>query len=593
MSQMIQVLKTALQHKRAGNPQLGIPLVEQVLQRQPANAEVNHLLGSLLLDSGESERGTYFLGRAVELDPKNPMFHKSLGDLHRGAGRFAEAAESYRHVARLDSSRVEAHLLLGNTLMNAGQFDEADRAYRDAVAEHASSPRLSMEHGRMLLLIGRATEAAALLRAALEADPDDPSIQSQLAMCTNYCPSISAEQSLAEHKRFGQLLSAGVGPRTAEFQNDRDPDRRLRIGFISPDFYEHSVSYFFEPVVESLDRDRFEVCCYARYVGGRVKDATSARLEEGADLWREITGQDDATIADLIRSDRIDILVDLAGLTMGNNLGALARGSAPVQATWCGYPCTTGLDAVGYRIVDALTDPPGAADALAVESLTRLEGCFLCYRPPEGMPEPAPPPAESAGHVTFGSFNMLTKLSDPTLELWAQILERVPDSRLLLKNHMFTFEQLRLRCLDRFEALGVDRDRVQILGKAPTVFEHMDTYARVDVALDTLPYNGTTTTCEAMWMGVPVVSLVGDRHAGRVGLSLLSAVGLPDLAAASPEDYVRAAVDLASNADRRGDLRVGFRDRLLDSPLCDGPGFAKRLGDVFDSMWRSWCESGS
>jgi protein O-GlcNAc transferase len=298
----------------------------------------------------------------------------------------------------------------------------------------------------------------------------------------------------------------------------------------------------------------------------------------------------DEALAERIRHDGIDILVDLVGHTAMNRLLVFARRPAPIQVTWLGYPNTTGLTAIDYRLVDAVTDPEGEADALASETLVRLPGGFLCYGGHGGAPAPGPAPCLATGTVTFGSFNSPPKLSAATLDAWAQVLARLPESRLLLKGKPFADAATRALYLGRLAERGVAPERVELAAWLPDQ-AHLALYDRIDIALDPFPYNGTTTTCQALWMGVPVVALRGDRHASRVGASLLTQIGLTDLIADSVEAYVETAIALAGDPARLADLRHSLRPRMAASPLCDATGFARKIEQAYRTMWQRWCEA--
>jgi predicted O-linked N-acetylglucosamine transferase (SPINDLY family) len=300
----------------------------------------------------------------------------------------------------------------------------------------------------------------------------------------------------------------------------------------------------------------------------------------------------DDQLAAQIREDGIDILVDLAGHTSGHRLGAFARKPAPLQVSWLGYPDTTGLSAIDYRLTDSIVDPPGAADGFSSERLVRLPDGFHCYTPSDAAPDVAPLPAEKNGFVTFGSFNNLSKVNRGVLDAWADVLGRISGSRLVLKSRWLHMPEVCERIRKLLEQRGVARDRIELVAKLPTSAEHLALYGDIDIALDTFPYNGATTTCEALWMGVPVVTLAGDRHAARLGASMLSRVGLEGLVADRPQDYVEAATRLATDLPALARLRADLRGRVAASPLCDGPGFTRQLEAAFRTMWREWCARG-
>jgi predicted O-linked N-acetylglucosamine transferase (SPINDLY family) len=365
-----------------------------------------------------------------------------------------------------------------------------------------------------------------------------------------------------------------------------EPDRVLRVGYLSPDFKRHSVSYFFEPILRHHDLGRYQTFCYNT---GQGEDEVTRRLRAAAATWRDCRAADDAQLLQMIRTDRIDILVELSGHTTGNRLAALAHRAAPIQMTYIGCPSSTGVPAIDYRIVDAITDPPGA-EVHASETLLRLPGCFLCYRPPEEAPETSPPPCTLApdATITFGSFNNLAKVSPETARLWADVLRAVPGSMLLLKGKALGDPAARAAVENVLTAHGCSADRLYLLGDIPDLRGHLAAYASVDIALDPIPYTGTTTTCEALWMGVPAVTLRGNLHAGRVGASLLTAAGVSEWIAETPEQYILKAADLAGDRDRLRVMRSTQRQRMSESRLCDAPAHTRALESAYRECWRKW-----
>ena len=392
-----------------------------------------------------------------------------------------------------------------------------------------------------------------------------------------------------QHRRFG----AAAGPSPARtFANVRQPGRRLRVGFLSPDLHRHSVAYFLEPLLAHLDRNEFEVFLYHDQP---VVDSMSERLRQLADCWRVVAGLSPDSLENVLRADAPDILFDLAGHTGMNRLPLFVRRLAPVQATYLGYPDTTGLLAMDYRLVDAVTDPAGAADAICSERLLRFAPTAWSYAPPADAPEGAAvasAEAPAAG-VVFGCFNNFAKVNDPALFAWGRILAAVPGSKLLLKGGGLSAPALRADLCRRLESSRIPIERVELCERTRTLAEHLAAYGRVDVSLDTFPYNGTTTTCEALWMGVPVVSRVGDRHASRVGASLLQAVGHSEWLAADWDDYVAKAVALAGDPSRRAELRRGLRLEMQASALLDHRGQAARFGTALRRMWAEYCRDES
>jgi predicted O-linked N-acetylglucosamine transferase (SPINDLY family) len=437
---------------------------------------------------------------------------------------------------------------------------------------------------------GRLAEAFAEVEAGLAANPTDEALAQEAAFNSNYPSGIDAACIAEAHRRFGALLVARTPRIAPRPPGPGDRDRPLRVAFMSPDFREHSVAYYAEPLIESLDRAAFEVWLYHTH---GTKDAVTARFRGLAQGWCDAQSMSDEALAGRVALDRIDVLIDLAGLTGGARPGVLARKPAPVQVTYLGYPNTLGLSTVDARFIDGVTDPPTPGDEYerrAVERLVRLDPCFLCYRGAADAPAVAPPPMLASGRVTFGSFNAGMKLSERCVAMWSAVLRAVPGSRLLLKNFDLSLPEVQSRVRARLESAGVEGERVEVLGYTASPREHLALYARVDIGLDTFPYHGTTTTCEAFHMGVPVVTREGDLHAARVGCTLLRAVGLADLIARDDEAFVSIAAGLASDPARLGALRVSLRDRQAGGVLGDARAFADRFGAALRECWHRACE---
>lgn len=480
---------------------------------------------------------------------------------------------------------------LGSSAYGANRLDEAVRRWTRAIA---ANPRQDIgvwfNLGVTHQMRGNADAAALCFDQAERLAPADPLIASQRLLCLNYLD-LSGERLLAEHRRFDERFGRQDGrlPAAAPHANRPDPEKRLRIGYLSVEFREHLGAYFLTPLFEAADRDRFEIVCYS-ILPDTHADAHTARFKAQADGWRTVGHLDDEALAAQIRADGIDILVDLAGHSGLNRLPMLARRPAPVQVTWLGYPNGTGMDSVGYRIVDPISDPVGPTDTHAVEMLVRLPAPFLCFRPPASAPPVVPLPAGASGTVTFGSFNKLSKITDGTVALWAEVLRRVPDSRLLLKDRPLSDPGTAAAMRARFAAAGIDPARLDLVGFIKDAAGHLAAYNRIDIALDPHPYNGTITTCDTLWMGAPLVTLAGSRHAARVGASLMAAVGLPELVAGTPGQYAAIAAGLAGDLTRLMRLRMGMRERLRASALCDEGRFMRNLETAYRLMWQRWCD---
>ena len=461
-----------------------------------------------------------------------------------------------------------------------GRLNAALELYKTAIEKNPESVDAWLGAAAVLVDLWALGDAVAAYERALELAPKSNVIFSALLFHRHYDTPVDARRLFELHREYGMRMDNSFPRAPAKSEGRVDLQRRLRIGYVSPNLSRHSVGYFIEPVIRSHNRREFEVYCYYNHA---LADDATGRMREAADGWRDVAGIDDESLARMVHEDKIDILVDLAGHSKGNRLGAFARCHAPLQFTWLGYPDTTGLATIGYRITDNTADPAPAADLKHTEQLARIDGCFLCYEPPADAPAIKKRAADSV--VTFGSFNNVAKINRPLLELWAKILTAVPDSRLMLKCAPLNFPDTVDRLTEALEECGIEPSRVELRGWTSGRDQHLDAYAEIDIALDTFPYNGTTTTCEALWMGVPVVTLAGEVHMSRVGASLLHCAGLDDLVAQDEAQYVRIAAALAGDVERREGLRSGLRARLLGSSLLDHAGFTRKLESVYRAAW--------
>lgn len=524
-------------------------------------------------------------------DGSSPELWNNLGIVLGDLKRPAEAAAALRIALALRPGYDKALVGLGAAAYGAERLDEAVRCWDRALrAIPAQSAGVWFNLGVALQLCGSTTAAMAAFDKAEALMPGDPRVASQRLLCLNYLD-LPGEHLLAEHRRFDARFGDRDGrpPPASPHTNKPDPEKRLRIGYLSVEFRKHLGGYFLTPLFEGADRDRFEIICYSILPDAQA-DAHTARFKAQADGWRTVGNLDDEALAAQIRADGIDILVDLAGHSGLNRLPMLARRPAPVQVTWLGYPNGTGMASVDYRIVDPVSDPIGPTDAHAVETLARLPAPFLCFRPPASAPPVVPLPAGATGAVTFGSFNKLSKITDGTVALWAEVLRRVPDAHLLLKDRPLSDPGTAAMVRARFAAAGIDPTRLDLVGFIKDADGHLAAYNRIDIALDPHPYNGTITTCDCLWMGAPLVTLAGERHAARVGASLMTAIGLPELVAATPDRYAEIAAELAGDLSRLMRLRMGMRERVRTSALCDEGRFMRNLETAYRLMWRRWCD---
>lgn len=580
-----QAFALAQQHHQAGRLAEAEPLYRQILAVMPRHADALHFLGMIASQTGRNDVAVELMRQSLALAPRNAVFHDNLGTVLRELGRLDEAIACSQRALALDPNEAVTHNNLGNALRDQFRLSEAISCFDRALVLRPDYPEAVNNRGIALAEAGRLSEALAAHRRALELKPEWPDARSSLLLNLHYFAGIDPREIAAEHRRWGDIHARPLKARIESHANDPTPERRLRIGYVSPDFRNHPVAFFIEALLARHDRLQVEVFCYANMARD---DVVTARLRQHADHWRSIAGMSDENAAALIRADRIDVLVDLAGHTADHRLLVFARKPAPVQVTWLGYCDTTGMDVMDFRMTDAHADPVGVADELHTERLVRLP-CAWCYTPQPGVPEVSPLPAAELGVVTFGCFNNLAKVNDEVLASWAEVLGRVPGSRLLLKTGALREALPRELLLERLARDGVSAERVEFSGALPTLAAHLEAYRRVDVALDPFPYHGTTTTCEALWMGVPVVTLAGAHHAARVGVSLLHAVGLEEFIARDRAKYVELAVRLGSDLARLAELRATLRERMKRSRLLDARAFARDMEAAYREMWREWC----
>lgn len=553
--------------------------MEQAIRSDPTFAEGHHQLGNLFKSMGRFREAADSLGKAAVLAPDNAVVFLNLGVALLEIRAFREAADCFGIAVKLEPGRAEAHNILGHVQGLLGRSTEAISSLETALRLRPGYAAPLDNLGRALSAQGRADEAIQRYREALQVAPS-ASTHSNLLYSLN----LVANDPVAvrrEHETWGDLYGR-VAPTFEPYPPLRSRDgRRLRVGYVSPDFVDHSVAYFIGPVLANHDRAKVEVFCYS---SAKVPDLVTQRLSGLAENWRDIARLSDSAAADMIARDGIDVLVDLSGHTGESRLLIFARKPAPVQVTWIGYPNTTGLAAMDYRLTDAVSDPPGLTEAHYTEELVRLPDTFSCYEPCQDSPPVGPLPAATAGTVTFGCFNNFAKVRPEMLDLWGSILSGTPGSRLLLKSSGFADPHTRERVANRFRTLGVEPDRILFDAVARTPPEHLRLYHRVDIALDTHPYNGATTTCEALWMGVPVVTLAGTTHASRVGASFLGQMGLDSCVTSGAAAYRAACMRLAADIPRLAALRYELRDRMQSSSLCDGARFTRRLEETYERL---------
>jgi predicted O-linked N-acetylglucosamine transferase (SPINDLY family) len=542
--------------------------------------------GSLPLqgDGGDLSAAEVHLRAAIRLEPKNAEIWNQLAAVLSTAGRLNEAVKCHRQAVTLNPGSAQAWHGYGSTLSNLNIPGEALECERKAIAADPTYMPARRGHAVALQKCHRIAEAVDEYDVLLAQNPRQFDLQSHRLFALNYLSRSTPETLFAAHRAYGELVEKGIT--AASFNQSKDPRKKLRVAFFSADFREHSVAYFLEPLLRHLDSQNFELLLYNL---GKSPDAVTARFKSLATVWRDFPSTVESVIEPVIRADAPDIAVDLGGHTGTSLLPLFARRLAPVQISYLGYPNTTGLTAMDYRLVDEITDPMGEADQFHTEKLLRFSSTAWVYSAPEKAPDAAPPPCLSQGFITFGSFNNFAKTTDETLQLLARLLDAVPRSRLRLKSIGLSDAGIAQQVRERLRRAGLPNERTDLSGATTTTAGHLAAYAAIDVALDPMPYNGTTTTCEALWMGVPVVTLLGNRHAARVGASLLRAAGHAKWIARDADDYVRIATSLATAPAALTSIRAGLRTEILGSTLLDHAGQAARFGAALRETWQNWC----
>lgn len=565
-----------------------IAYFKQVIQLNPAYAQAYNNLGCLYQQQWQFDEAVNFFLKAIELDPDYAPAYSNLGKICREQKQFNEAIKYLKRAIQLKPDTAEAHYNLGYVYQSTSHLSQAIPYYQKALDLKPNFVEVYNNLGTLYKDRSALSECFKYYEKALEIKPDDAPANHNLIFCLHYSSDYSPSQIYAEHQKWSERMALPTAETIQPHSNDKNPEKRLRIGYVSGDFKTHSVTFFFAPLLASHNRRNFEIFCYAN---NHKTDATTEKLRQMSDTWREIYTLNDEQLVELIHQDRIDILVDLSGHTAGNRLLVFAHKPAPVQVSYIGYPDTTGLNTIDYRLVDAWTDPEGQSEHLHTEALIRLPHGFLCYQPPSDCPPVSPPPVLEKGEITFGSWNSLAKVSNKLVIYWSKILKAVPNSRLLLKSSPLSDPDTCNYVKGRFKEQGIEENRLELIGWIPNQNQHLALYSQVDIALDTFPYNGTTTTCEALWMGVPVITLAGLAHVSRVGVSLLHSVGLEELIAESADDYIQKAIELANNRERLQQLRTTLRSQMQAAPLTNGKLIAQSVEDAYRTMWRKWCGS--
>jgi predicted O-linked N-acetylglucosamine transferase (SPINDLY family) len=558
-----------------------LDFLENALKQNPQRADIHNNLGVSLSILGRPQQASPCFRRAIDLDPRFIEAYLNLGNSLRAEGRPRDAIKYLTKALAVEPGNLALLNGLGLVFQAQEQLKRARECFEKALALKEDSPLTHNNLGMVAMASGEPEQARTHFARAVEIDPGHLEAHSNLLLCENYVSGITAREIYAHHLRFGERFEAPLRPLWRPHDNAPQLERKLRLGYVSGDFCQHAATHSIEALLENHDRNAFEVFCYSN---GARHDAVTDRLIADADHWRSVLGQSDDRVADIIRNDRIDILVDLSGHTAGNRLMVFARKPAPVQVSWIGYVTTTGLRAIDFRISDEYADPSGRTEAFHTERLWRLPSVTV-FRPTPDSPPVNPLPALTNKRFTFACLNNLAKVTAEAIALWARILLASPNARLLLGNA--NDADVRARLLGKFSECGVDPSRLDIQPRLP-LSDFLMLHHQIDLALDPFPFNGGATSCHALWMGVPFITLAGDRYMARMGVSLLSSVGLPNFIAPGPDEYALLAAELASNPAPLVTLRGQLRERMTRS-LGAADRFARNMERAYRDMWREWC----
>jgi protein O-GlcNAc transferase len=566
---------------RRGEYRRAISLLEAALRRSPQDLDLIALMSFVLFRANELVRAEHFARRTLERLPNHPHANHNLGNILLRLGRFDEALPLLTRALELAPGEPEIRIALGTTLSSLNRPAAAVKVFEEGLSLRPGHEGFRINLAHALHAMGHIDRALTILREALPSHKNDAAFLDAWCGVLNYAPGVTAAEQFEAHRAWGQLVEAAVPRERPALRAELREGERLHIGLLSSDLRDHAVGYLVEDLLEHADRDRVKISCYA---GQAPEDEMMRRLRKLADGWTSLANMTYADAAALIRRDGVHCLIDLAGHTKGQMLQVFAHRAAPVQATYTGYPNTTGLKDCDYRIVDSMTDPPGT-ECFSTEKLLYLDPCYMSYRPPADLP---PVKAREPGApLTFGCFGSLLKYNDALIATWSRVLKETPGSRMVLMHTALRDEDVREDVKRRFERNGVDPSRIEPREPVKGRVGVLKAAGEIDVALDTFPYNGAVTIVESLLMGVPYVSRAGETPASRAGLSILSAVGLSDLCARDEEGFVRTAVELAKDGARRAHLREALRDKVLASSICRGKAFAERFESALRSVLSS------
>jgi protein O-GlcNAc transferase len=571
-----------------GDTEGSIENYEKLLERLPDHADARICLAIAWTSLDIRDQAIKHLNYLEKMPSLPRDIRYDIGQAYRSMAEYHAAGHHAEVLVQQDPNDIEARNMLGNMAFRQRYIAVAEKVVNKTLAMEPDNADALLLKAQTAGVMGNTAECLEASRHLLNVAPNDLRVYLPLLFNLNYMIAEGGDDAQVFVTQFGEAIEKIAGKLPPyKPPSDRNPKRKLRVGLVSSDFYDHSCGLFVESVFRGLDRDQFEVVGIHNLA---KVDSRTSLLKRLADKWVRVFQYDDMHKVNILRELELDVAFDLNGHTSHNLLGSFGARIAPVQISWLGYPNTTGIKAMDYRFVDALTDPPGVTDPFYVEELVRLPRCFLCFAPTRAVP----PITDKSHHdgIVFGSFNAIAKISPAVMDVWAQIMRQLPNSRLCIKSHQLQDDDLINVIRERLSSNGIPSDRLEIFQPMPLPFDHLSMYNEIDIALDTFPYNGTTTTCEALSMGVPVVAIEGKVHAARVATSLLNAVGLPELVAGSTEEYVRIAVELANDIPRLRALQGDLRKRLEGSELGNVEHFAAAFGNQIRDCWERYCADG-
>jgi predicted O-linked N-acetylglucosamine transferase (SPINDLY family) len=574
----------AIAHYQSGRWPDAERLLEDVIRTEPNQFDALHILAIIAYQTNRHDRAAGFVSRAIAIDSNRGDVHNTVGLIEHARGNLAAAESAFRIAVQREPQTIAFQVNLANELHVGGKLDEAVEVFRYATtAFNPTTAQAWVGFGNSLRDRGELEQAIECYRRARELDPNFISGHKNLIYYLHFSPNADMPAIRREQDQWSRRFTDPLRVKIRPHGNDRDPDRRLKIGYVSPNFYEQAECYFVLPLLANHDRQQVEAHCYA---SGGPHDGLAGFHRKHAHVWHNVRAFSHDQLAEQIRADRIDILIDLNMHMANDRLAVFAQKPAPIQVAWLAYPGSTGLTTIDYRLTDRFIDPPDADQSWSAEEPFRLPDSWVVYDPIIDTPRVGPLPAATNGHVTFGSLNNICKINDRVLDRWSRVLDAVVDSRLIL---LCPEENARRRIRAHFESRSIAPQRIDFV-LFTSRFEYLKHYQRIDIALDPFPYNGITTTCDAFWMGVPVLTCPGSTPPSRAGLSCVANAGYPEWGAVTSEDeYMQLVMEWSSDPPRLADIRTTLPDRARTSPLMDAPRFARNLESAYRQMWRRWC----